>query len=108
MATLTIRQADKVSCLEFTGATPLHTLLEAAGYSGARPCGGRGVCGKCTVELTGSVSAPNEAEQTAGVRLACQAVVLGDAEVRLPQTGHMEQIQSDSTAVAAVSSRHAT
>ena len=50
----------------------------------AHPCGGRGVCGKCAVQLTGAVSEPNAAEQAAGVRLSCQAVLLGDAEVILP------------------------
>ena len=55
----------------------LSDVLLAAGLSHDRPCGGRGVCGKCAVKLSGAVSAPNEAEQKAGTRLLCQAEVLG-------------------------------
>lgn len=57
------------------------------------PCGGRGKCGKCRVTvLAGDVSAPTaeeraalgEAELARGVRLACQALVLGDAVIHVP------------------------
>ncbi|MDR2404856.1 MAG: ASKHA domain-containing protein, partial [Deltaproteobacteria bacterium] len=52
------------------------------------PCSGRGKCGKCIVTATGEISDPNQAEikfadGNASRRLACQAVVEGDVEVRL-------------------------
>ena len=59
------------------------------------PCGGRGTCGKCAVRLEGAVSQPNEAEQQAGTRLSCQAVILGDANVILQQEV-LAQIQTHS------------
>lgn len=68
----------------FSGPAPLDVLLKEAGAAAARPCGGHGRCGKCAVELWGEASAPNRAEIAAGSRLACQAVVLGDARVVVP------------------------
>ncbi len=55
------------------------------------PCGGGGRCGKCKVRVMGEVSPPTETERAllspselaSGVRLACQAVVTGDADVYL-------------------------
>ena len=95
MATLTIYQGAQCLQQAFEGQQPLYQLLEQAGISVARPCAGRGVCGKCAVILRGQVSEPNEAERSAGTRLACQAQVLGDAQVWLPDRKDMEQIQTD-------------
>ena len=95
MASLTIYQGAQRLTLEFVGQQPLYQLLEQAGIAIARPCAGRGVCGKCAVILSGDVSAPNEAEQAAGTRLACQAQILGDAQVWLPEGKDMEQIQTE-------------
>ena len=80
MAVLTVYQGAQCLQTEFEGQQPLYQLLEHAGISVARPCAGRGVCGKCAVILRGQVCAPNEAEQAAGTRLACQAQVFGDAQ----------------------------
>ena len=93
MATLTIEQNTTTQTLSFTAPAPLSVLLENAGFHGMQPCGGRGVCGKCTVTLSGLVSPPNDAETRAGVRLACQAQILGDAHVILSEQRKMEQIQ---------------
>lgn len=94
MATLTIEQHAKTQVLSFSEPAPLSALLESAGFHGMQPCGGRGVCGKCAVTLSGCVSAPNDAEKRAGVRLACQVQILGDAHVILPEQQKMEQIQT--------------
>lgn len=95
MATLTVWQ-DAVSCTyTFTPPLPLHAVLRQAHHAHFHPCGGRGVCRKCAVTLTGAVSEPNAAEQAAGVRLSCQAVLLGDAEVWLDKAARDEQIQTD-------------
>lgn len=98
MATLSVW--SKGSCKEasFAAPQPLYEVLEQAGFSGLRPCGGLGKCGKCAVTVFGEVSAPNAAEEKAGMRLACQAVLLGDAQVFLPETGELQQIQTESAA----------
>ena len=65
----------------------------AAGFFLERPCAGRGSCGKCRVLVKGALSQPEEIEQSQltgedlqkGVRLACQARILGDATVTLPE-----------------------
>ena len=92
MPVLTIRRGPLVQQLPFDAPARLSALLATADASLAQPCGGRGVCGKCAVVLNGSVSEPNGAEQKCGVRLACQAVITGDAEVVLPSTLPLEQI----------------
>ena len=72
MATLSVWSNGNQKDIAFTPPKALHVLLEEAGFYGLRPCGGLGKCGKCAVTLTGAVSAPNEAEQKAGVRLAAR------------------------------------
>ncbi len=98
MATLTIRRGAVLARLDFRPPERLEALLAAAGLAPVRPCGGRGVCGKCAVLLTGEASAPNEAETRCGVRLACQVVVTGDAEVILPEVADM-RIEAEGAAV---------
>ena len=91
MPKLTIHRGNVSRTLTFEGAPVLGSLL---GAELQRPCGGRGVCGKCAVSLQGAVSEPNEAELRAGTRLACQAVLLGDAEATLPEEVRLEQIET--------------
>lgn len=91
---LTIYRDGKSSVFSFSGEMRLQDALERAGVAMAHPCGGRGTCGKCAVTLSGAVSEPNAAEQRAGTRLSCQAVLLGDAQVILPDTVAMEQIET--------------
>ncbi len=67
------------------------TLLEAVRCAGAAlyaPCGGEGRCGGCRVKAAGALSEPDELERerlgdliSGGVRLACRARAVGDAEV---------------------------
>jgi len=94
MSVLTVISGDLRQQLPFSGQPPLKQVLQQAGLLPEQPCGGRGTCGKCAVELEGAVSAPNAAEQTSGVRLCCQAVLLGDAVVRLKQTPVLTQIET--------------
>jgi uncharacterized 2Fe-2S/4Fe-4S cluster protein (DUF4445 family) len=65
-------------------------------------CGGKGLCRKCRVILTrgscqtviqpgGSRPAPEEEEQ--GIRFACQVVVTGDCEFRIPPESRRESPQ---------------
>ena len=93
MAVLTIIRDGKSQEFTFTPPMLLDQALEQAGFSIPRPCGGRGVCGKCAVALEGAVSDPNEAEQKAGTRLSCQAMILGDARVTLADSRKTEQIE---------------
>ena len=79
MHKLTVIRDGRRTELAFSGAPHLEEVLAAGGFALQRPCGGRGACGKCAVELRGAVSEPNAAELRAGVRLACQALLLGDA-----------------------------
>jgi len=86
MNTLTVIQNGKKTALAFTGEAPLSTLLAEGGFAVEHPCGGRGRCRKCAVELAGAVSPPDEEERRAGARLSCRARILGDAVVTLPDT----------------------
>jgi len=71
------------------------TVMEAvaqAGVTVTAPCGREGGCGKCRVEVTSGVAPPSGVEREAltaaqlasGVRLSCQARVVGDASVTVP------------------------
>ena len=55
------------------------------------PCGGKGVCGKCKVKVSGEVSGRKKIEEVfelrKGYRLACQAVPLGETYVSLSEAG---------------------
>lgn len=94
MALLTVVTpgGEKVN-LTFTPPMKLDDALAELKLSVPHPCGGRGVCGKCAVELSGEVSEESDAEKKAGTRLSCKTVLLGDACVTLPNEGEMEQIQ---------------
>lgn len=93
MSELTIIRGGAELRVPFSGSAPLNVLLAQAGMAVENPCGGHGRCGKCAVELAGRVSPPNRAEKAAGCRLACQAVVLGDARVRLPDKGEAMRVE---------------
>lgn len=80
MSVLTVRQGNTVFEIPFDGTPLLKDVLHTDS-----PCGGRGTCGKCKVQLSGHVSPPNDAERRAGCRLACQAILLGDACAELAQ-----------------------
>lgn len=80
--------------IPFEGTPILDEVLQTAGIHTPHPCGGRGGCGKCAVTLTGAVSNPNAAELRAGVRLSCQAVLLGDAVAVLPDDHAAGQIET--------------
>lgn len=92
MHKLIIHQGHETRELTFEGTPILSSLL---GADLQHPCGGRGVCGKCTVEVTGNISAPNAAEIRIGARLSCQVMLLGNAEVVLPKRLRLEQIETE-------------
>ena len=48
------------------------------------PCGGKGICKKCTVHTSGLLSQPDDYEKSLGdssLRLACRAVIIGDTTI---------------------------
>ena len=74
-------------------ANPGEKLLDVARKANVAidaPCSGNGVCGKCRVRLaSGTLNAPinrhiTSEEYKAGWRLACLAVVTGNAEIEVP------------------------
>ena len=85
MAILTIHRNSETRTAEFEPPLLLSDALTKAGILVDHPCGGRGACGKCAAEVRGVVSEPNAQEKKAGARLSCQTILLGDAEVFLPE-----------------------
>lgn len=96
MPELTVIRDTEKTVLQCGEGRVLADVLAENGFGIARPCGGRGVCGKCAALLSGAVSAPNDAEQKLNTRLMCQARILGDAAVRLPQERVTQQIETGS------------
>ena len=94
MPELVIWQNGQRRTVHFEGTPVLDAVLHGENIYTPHPCGGRGSCGKCAVELRGAVSEPNDFEKRAGVRLSCQAVLLGDAEVVLPDEKKDQQIET--------------
>ncbi len=93
MAELKVTRGSVQAVFPFEPGRRLSEVLKAHGTDLLQPCGGRGVCGKCAVMLSGHISSPAPAEQKAGTRLACQAVLTGDAEVILPESRPLQQIE---------------
>ena len=97
MAKAIIWQDDVSREVEFTAPAKLDDILKQHNLSVSHPCSGRGTCGKCRVTLAGSVSEPDRLEQQAGIRLSCRTVLLGDAQVWLPDSKQMVQIETAGT-----------
>lgn len=85
MGTLTVFTTTGKQNISFEGTPTVQQVLERAGISMAHPCGGAGTCGKCAVNVIGSVSLPDEAERSAGFRLSCRTRLYGDAIVTLKE-----------------------
>ncbi len=73
MPILTILQNGKTKKIQFEGEEPLSNLLSGSDAHLEHPCGGRGVCGKCTVKINGKEE------------LACRYTVREDTTVELPE-----------------------
>lgn len=93
MPVLTVIDHEGCREIEFAGPKLLHEVLQGAQILLNHPCGGKGTCGKCAVVLEGCVSTPNKTEKNAGVRLSCQAMLLGDAKVWLGADAALQQIE---------------
>jgi uncharacterized 2Fe-2S/4Fe-4S cluster protein (DUF4445 family) len=73
------------------------TLLDAAISAGLLldgSCGGRGICGRCSVRVaTGDVEALEGAATVDGRVLACRTAVAGDVTVDVPATSRIEGLE---------------
>ena len=89
-------------------------VLEAAARAGIiidTPCGGRATCGKCRVVVRAGCSEPTETERrmfsakelAAGLRLACQAKVLDDTSVTVPDASRFFEQKILTTGVGGTS-----
>ena len=94
MAEFTVTFLPDNGSVTVAAGTP---LLEAAREAGLRlqsPCGGEGRCGKCLVQAQSGLEAPTPVETRMlspsqlddGWRLACQARLMGEARVTVPDS----------------------
>jgi len=79
------------------------TVYDAANIAGVHLeslCGGKGICGKCRVIVRNGIAPPTSAEERLltrseierGVRLACQAIILRDTEVMVPESSRISGV----------------
>lgn len=88
MIKITVHFENNSRELLFPGSVTLLEAVRCAGAALYAPCGGEGRCGGCRVKAAGALSEPDELERerlgdliSGGVRLACRARAVGDAEV---------------------------
>lgn len=93
MAELTVWDGGKAQIFSVEIGITAAEALRSVGLYRSQPCGGHGLCGKCRIILSGEVSAPTASERAAGFRLACQTVLLGDAQIVLDAERPLEQIE---------------
>ena len=107
MPILKLWQNHRCREIPFSGTPSLGELLQQQGIAAAHPCGGRGICGKCTVRAEGAVSPPTPPEKAAGTRLSCQITLLGDAAVWLQEDqGWVETTGATPVAGTAMAGRY--
>ena len=90
------------------GEKTVLRLLSENGADISAPCGGHGLCGKCRVKITGSVSPVTDEERKKltdeelgqGVRLACLTVPKGEIEVEYGETGGIEIVTSSTADIS--------
>lgn len=95
MPTITILSGSETIRTQAPDGALLSTILQDHLPSFALPCAGNHTCGKCRVQVQGSVSAPDTHElaflsptdQADGVRLACACRVTGDVTVTVQSAG---------------------
>ena len=117
---LTVHQGMQDSRVPFTGMPNLAELLAEHGYPVLRPCGGRGVCGKCRLRVQGDfeIAKPDGPGQTADpagkagpaedrekYHLACRTRLCGNAEVWLEDPLRDMRIETADRSAAAGSAR---
>ena len=83
MSILTVHDNGKTTELSFEAPSKLSDVLAGHKFPVLHLCGGRGICGKCRVEIEGEISPLNDAEKKVGGHLSCQTMLLGDAVLTL-------------------------
>lgn len=87
----TVIQGSNQRTVTFDHPLKLSELLLMQDIPFSMPCGQNGTCGKCAVQVTGTLSEPDErerrkiAEMPENTRLACQCTALGDCTITLPE-----------------------
>ncbi len=105
MPKVTFQPADLAGDVE--SGTTILSAAESLSVGITAPCGGRGRCGRCLVQVEGDCGEPTDDEVrtvspedlAAGYRLACEAPVLGDLTVTVPldsQTNGTKILSEDS------------
>ena len=82
---LIIRQDGESRKVPFSGTPLLSRVLDEHGYSQPHPCGGRGICGQCRVELGTYPRPTGEARAEAGLR--ARPCSWATAKPSCPQSG---------------------
>jgi len=83
MYTLTVFIGTMKYQFPFEGTPTVQQILAENGISLPHPCGGTGMCGKCSIDAIGNLSLPDERELAHGCRLSCRTKLYGDAIVTL-------------------------
>lgn len=99
---LTIHDGSGTRVVQVAAAQLLSELFFEHKTPLAMPCGGRGRCKKCRVQVRGAVSAMEDVERAAltpeeiaaGMRLACLTTMLGDCEVTIPDRAQEKIVTS--------------
>lgn len=108
MHILEITDGVTVSRVPFEGQPMLDRLLSGTRFLPEHPCGGRGICGKCAVDISGNVSGPVAREKELGVRLSCCVRLLGNAVLKVKSLPEMVIEGAGCTAVMPDESRTVT
>lgn len=104
MPKLSLKLENETKELELAGGISLMEALRSQGlYPGEAPCGGKGICGRCLMEVSGQLSPPSPAELALlspgeTRRLACMAVIEGDCSVTVKASGQKTAVESSTTA----------
>ncbi len=98
MPYLTIKNGENIITVEFVGTPILRDVLAENGYAVISPCGGKGICGKCAVNVSGDITPSDEREIELNCRLSCRTRLLGDAFVELKRDKYVFD-KSDETEI---------
>jgi uncharacterized 2Fe-2S/4Fe-4S cluster protein (DUF4445 family) len=103
LATLIVHSDVETQRLQVAVGTCVRDALDTTAIRVRAACGGTGSCGACVIKyLSGAVNPATLAEyqklsateREAGIRLACQIRVLGDAELLLEHPAHVSSWKS--------------
>lgn len=100
---LTVRRGDEKFTVAANGENSILSVLQNADIAAVEaPCGGRGVCGKCAVEIKGLVRyiETGEVSEVDGEALSCRCAPAGDCEIHLKTQGEMNIAVPDAVSLS--------